>query len=83
MFVALAGRLGWHCRYSPFDAVWGSHPGLSREFYLENQSKCIKVSPFAEEAAGREHNCNFPHFLSMVPSSKLRIQNLVLLPICC
>lgn len=63
MFVVVAGRPGWHCRYSPFDAVWGSCPGLSREFHLENQPKCIKVSPFAEEAAGKEQTSNFLRFL--------------------
>lgn len=78
MFVVIAGRLGWHCRYSPFDAVWGSCPGLSRERHLENQPKYIKVSLFAEEAAGKEQTSNFT-FFTVVPPSKLRTQNLVLL----
>lgn len=74
MFVVIAGRLGWHCRYSPFDVVWGSYPGLSGGFHLENQPKLIKVSPFAEGAAGKEKTPNFIFFIVML-SSKLRIYN--------
>jgi len=78
MFVVIAGRLGWHCRYSPFDAVWGSCPGLPREFHLENQPKSVKVSPFAEEAARKEQTAsNFLHFLYSGTISKA--ENLVLL----
>lgn len=71
IFVVITGRLGWHCRYSPFDVVWGSYPGLSGEFHLENQPKLIKVSPFAEGADGKHEISNFIFFIVVLPS-KLR-----------
>lgn len=71
MFVVITGRLGWHCRYSPFAVVWGSYPGLSGEFHLENQPKLIKVSPFAEGAAGKQEMSNFIFFIEIL-SSEIR-----------
>lgn len=75
VFDVITGRLGWHCRYSPFDVVWGSYPGLSGEFHLENQPKFIKVSPFAEGAAGKEETSNFIFFI-LILSSELEMYNL-------
>lgn len=71
----ITGRLGWHCRYSPFDVVWGSYPGLSGKFRLEDLPKLIRVSPFAEGTAGKKETSNFTFFI-VVLSSELTTYNL-------